>query len=364
MPLSISSLPSPTLVKGMIALKLLIAVPLFSDVLPASSGTGSAPASIETDSHTEIMNGAPAMPAKASESTWRDESECYRSVGTATRSFPDAYDLDDYTAAIEAARRDACQDLYNQLQADGSDGLSLDDVLTGAAIHGRPIALGDGTVRVEVAFELSETPRVWTNDEIIQSSDGPPTPESLSTSKATSFTTDLSMASSSAAIDFDSLTEINESETEPWKRDTNRMPLVPSPTTIQAQPETFSRPLDVPSPTADITGIVVDARGTGAVPGLTPRILSSDETVLFDASSMPLDKAYAFEPVHYATSLNEALDAKRTGEAPMVIQALPGRPESLDIVLPEELFANPGDSEELLKYLRAGRVVVVLDPLK
>jgi hypothetical protein len=117
----------------------------------------------------------------------------------------------------------------------------------------------------------------------------------------------------------------------------------------------IERPEEVREPA--FTGLLVDARGSGARAAFAPRLLGVGQ-VLWDGA-MWADAALARSPVVYVPDPAHAAVA-RVGERPLIVHA--SSAEGADLVLDEldavrfrSGFADTGP-------LRAGTVVVVLDP--
>jgi hypothetical protein len=112
-----------------------------------------------------------------------------------------------------------------------------------------------------------------------------------------------------------------------------------------------------PSPTV-YTGLVVDARGTGAQPALCPSLLADDGAVLWDGLAWREEAVTARPVVWVADPAHPA--AAHAGRRPLVIEAL--RAIGSDLVL------GGADSQAVRRHLtgsavlHAGRVVVVIDP--
>jgi hypothetical protein len=107
------------------------------------------------------------------------------------------------------------------------------------------------------------------------------------------------------------------------------------------------------------TGLLVDARGKGAVPGLAPRLLDESGQEVYSASSVAPDArrergaaAYARDPESARRDL-----AERIGDRPRVVKALEAR--GADVVI------GNGDAAALRQgppaFLAQGRVVILAD---
>ncbi|MBW1876771.1 MAG: hypothetical protein JRJ84_00265 [Deltaproteobacteria bacterium] len=104
------------------------------------------------------------------------------------------------------------------------------------------------------------------------------------------------------------------------------------------------------------TGLVVDARGTGATPAYAPRILHGDEVLYSgamwdDVALFQTPVVYVPDPAHPA--------AARAGEKPLVVRA--ERAMETDLVIGDEDFIRFRTGFHDVRVLGEGTVVVVLD---
>jgi hypothetical protein len=121
-------------------------------------------------------------------------------------------------------------------------------------------------------------------------------------------------------------------------------------------PDPAARPSPAPG---GATGLLVDARGKGVVPGLAPRVLDENGQEVYSAGTVAPEARKSRGPVAYARDPDAARRdlAERIGDRPMVVRAL--RADGADVVI-----AN-ADAEALRKappaFLSEGRVVIVTD---
>lgn len=120
--------------------------------------------------------------------------------------------------------------------------------------------------------------------------------------------------------------------------------------------DTGGRP--APAPGAG-TGLIVDARGKGAAPGLAPRILDENGQEVYSAGTVTPEARKSRGPVAYARDPDQARKdlAERIGDRPVVLRAL--RAAGADVVIAND------DADALRKtppaFLAEGRVVIVTD---
>ncbi len=108
----------------------------------------------------------------------------------------------------------------------------------------------------------------------------------------------------------------------------------------------------------DLTGVVVDARGTGVTPAWAPRILSDGERLLWDGTVWD-DVALGVAPVVWVADPSHPAVAT-AGDRPLVVRA--------ERATGADLFLDPLDAARFRtavadsELLREGTVVVVADP--
>jgi len=105
------------------------------------------------------------------------------------------------------------------------------------------------------------------------------------------------------------------------------------------------------------TGLIVDARGTGATPAYAPRILHDDEVLYTgamwdDVALFQTPVVYVPDPAHPA--------AARAGEKPLVLRAVDA--VDTDLVIGDEDFIRFRTGFHESRVLGEGTVVVVVDP--
>lgn len=125
------------------------------------------------------------------------------------------------------------------------------------------------------------------------------------------------------------------------------------------KPWTLSRIAEPgPAMASTVTGLVVDARGSGARPAYAPTLWSHDGEVLYDGllwEEEAVSKApvvYVGDPAHPA--------AARAGETPLFVRAREAR--GPDLVLDAAETARFREQLQGARVLGEGTVVVVIDP--
>ena len=113
------------------------------------------------------------------------------------------------------------------------------------------------------------------------------------------------------------------------------------------------------------TGMVVDARGTQAVPVLAPKILDENLEEVFGPAYVSREFAVQHGVVRYTTAIWKAKLDPRVSDNPLIVRALkalwPGR---CDFIISNADAAKLKSASEHLKFLKECKVIIVLDPLQ
>ena len=111
------------------------------------------------------------------------------------------------------------------------------------------------------------------------------------------------------------------------------------------------------------TGMVVDARGTRAVPVLAPKILDENLEEVFGPAYVSREFAVQHGVVRYTTDIRQAKFDLRVSDNPLIVRALkalwPGR---CDFIISNADAAKLKSASEHLKFLKECKVIIVLDP--
>ena len=124
-----------------------------------------------------------------------------------------------------------------------------------------------------------------------------------------------------------------------------------------------------PKPTVSFTGLVIDARGTGAQAALAPKILNTQGEVIY-GSGYPDPKIVsgpsAEEPgriAWYFVDEAQALKHSKVTANPIVIKAMRAAGESnTDLVIDDVKAEYVQILPEHFRFLKEGRVIIILDP--
>lgn len=121
----------------------------------------------------------------------------------------------------------------------------------------------------------------------------------------------------------------------------------------------------VPVPKAGspvFTGLIIDARGTGARPAMSPKIVDEDGKEVYGSAFVSKEFAIKQGIVGYAKDVNAAKQNERVSANPIVVKGLKtvGSGGS-DIVISNADAAALRDASKNLSFLEQTRVLVVVD---
>lgn len=112
----------------------------------------------------------------------------------------------------------------------------------------------------------------------------------------------------------------------------------------------------------DYTGLIVDCRGLGLQPAMSPALLNLSGGELY-IGHLPIDPDYVINQgiVAYSTSLSEARRHERAGKSPLIVKAIGASGNfKADAVLAEKETQQVLGLEEKNKILSQARVIFVL----
>ncbi len=135
-------------------------------------------------------------------------------------------------------------------------------------------------------------------------------------------------------------------------------------------PEQFAQQAGAPAPPADggaapagpiYTGLVVDARGLGARPAMSPKILDERGAEVYGSAMVSRDFALDIGVVGYGKDVDGAKANDRVAANPLVIKAvkLDGA-KGADIIIPQAQADAIRAAAENLSFLSKCRVMVIL----
>lgn len=110
------------------------------------------------------------------------------------------------------------------------------------------------------------------------------------------------------------------------------------------------------------TGLIIDARGTGAKPAMSPKIVDEDGKEVYGSAYVSRDFAIKQGIVGYARDVNAARQNDRVANNPVVVKGLKSTGAgSSDIVISNSDAAGLRDASKNLSFLEQTRVIIVVD---
>lgn len=110
------------------------------------------------------------------------------------------------------------------------------------------------------------------------------------------------------------------------------------------------------------TGLIIDARGTGARPAMSPKILDEDGKEIYGSAYVSREFAIKQGIVGYAKNVNAAKQNERVAANPIVVKGLKTTGAgSSDIVISNIDAAGLRDASKNLSFLEQTRVIIVVD---
>lgn len=136
-------------------------------------------------------------------------------------------------------------------------------------------------------------------------------------------------------------------------------PAPAQPAPAPARPEPAPAKPVAPAPA---TGLVVDAKGLGARPAMTPRILDQSGREVFGSALVSREFAIQQGMAGYAKDPATALANPRVAGNPLTVKAVAvAGPAGADLVIADADAARVREAEAKAKFLEKCRVMIVLD---
>ncbi|MDT8445349.1 MAG: hypothetical protein RRB13_00465 [bacterium] len=109
------------------------------------------------------------------------------------------------------------------------------------------------------------------------------------------------------------------------------------------------------------TGLIIDARGTGVKPAMSPKVVSQEGREIYGSAKVDREFALEYGVVGYVKSLEQAQNSERVQGNPLYIKAsLLGTKKQSDLKISEEDAHLLMELELSQAFLREGRVMIVL----
>ncbi|WP_054029435.1 hypothetical protein [Desulfatitalea tepidiphila] len=111
------------------------------------------------------------------------------------------------------------------------------------------------------------------------------------------------------------------------------------------------------------TGLVVDARGTGARPAMVPMLVDENGREIFGSAFVSRDYAVQQGVCMYVSALDKPERHPRVGPKPLVVKGLHTLEDrNCDVVISNADAAKLRDASANLGFLKKCRVIIILDP--
>ncbi|NJB66637.1 hypothetical protein GGQ74_000277 [Desulfobaculum xiamenense] len=139
-------------------------------------------------------------------------------------------------------------------------------------------------------------------------------------------------------------------------------PAVQDSAAVDGLPAADAAPAAPVVPAGPFTGLVVDARGLGVRPAMSPRILDENGVEVYGTAVVGREYAIQQGMAGYAKELDRAAASDRVGRNPMRVMALRAEgAASTDLVISNDAAEMIRAAAESPQYLAECRVVIVLD---
>lgn len=129
--------------------------------------------------------------------------------------------------------------------------------------------------------------------------------------------------------------------------------------TVQDQPEAKSSEYGGDENTV-YSGVIIDARGTGVTPAMSPKIYSPDGKEVYGSIAVERDFALKHGVVGYVKEVEKAKENDRVKGNPLMIKATLKGGSSSDLVLSQEDAELLNKLDATQSFLREARVIVII----
>ncbi|MEE8555720.1 MAG: hypothetical protein V3T00_07655, partial [bacterium] len=110
------------------------------------------------------------------------------------------------------------------------------------------------------------------------------------------------------------------------------------------------------------TGLIIDARGTGVLPAMSPKVLDPEGREIYGSAYVSREHAVAQGIVGYAKDVDAARQNDRVQGNPLVIKALESKgANKSDLVISESDADALREIAQTQNFMRQTRVMIVLD---
>jgi len=118
-------------------------------------------------------------------------------------------------------------------------------------------------------------------------------------------------------------------------------------------------------PLGDTTGLLIDARGLGVQPAMSPKVYDEDGNEVYGTVHCSADYAIETGIAGYPRSMDQALKSDRLGKHPLIVKALSKGPKfATDMVVSNADAARIKSADASSHFLPRCRVAILLGPVK
>ena len=134
------------------------------------------------------------------------------------------------------------------------------------------------------------------------------------------------------------------------------------PKTVASAP-TAQHKVSSSAPARGFTGLVIDARGTGAIPALAPKIVDENGKEIYGSAYVSREWAVKWGMAGYAKTPEQATQLRdRVGDQPGMIKAIKATGASkCDLVISAKDAADIAAASRNMKFLSDCRVIILVD---
>lgn len=116
------------------------------------------------------------------------------------------------------------------------------------------------------------------------------------------------------------------------------------------------------NPSQSYTGLIVDARGTGVLPAMSPKIFDPEGREVYGSAYVSREWAVSQGVVGYVKTLDAARGTDRVKGSPLVVKALEAKGANMaDLVISKADADSIRSIAQRQNFLSEGRVMIVLD---
>ncbi len=108
------------------------------------------------------------------------------------------------------------------------------------------------------------------------------------------------------------------------------------------------------------TGVIIDARGTGVVPAMSPKVYGPDGKEVYGSIAVEREFALQHGVVGYVKELDEAKSNERVKGNPLLIKAKLSSDKTSDLVVSEKDAELLNQLDATQSFLREARVIVII----